>query len=130
MQHALRAVLIGAALCVATAAAAVQATPSACPVPDVSAAIAQACKCDGFRNHGQYMKCVRKEVRALRKQGCNVAKLARCASTSICSKPHAPIVCCNSNRHAKITTAAKCTAKGGQVMTGATSLCNAGCTTP
>jgi hypothetical protein len=48
------------------------------------------CACDGFRNHGQYVKCVGAAVRRLTAanpdfKNCR-GKLVRCAARSICGK--------------------------------------------
>jgi len=95
-----------------------------CPVADVRAAVDQACPCAGSRSHGQYLRCVRKEIATLRKQGCDVNKTMRCATASICGKPHNPILCRKANGHVRMTSAAKCTAKGGNVLTGVTTPCD------
>ncbi len=131
MQRYLITALVGISLCLAagsTGSTWAQAPP-ACPVSDVRAAVSAACPCDA-KNHGQYMKCVRKKVNELRKNGCNVAKVIRCAAMSICGRPHSPIVCCKHNKRAKLAAADKCTARRGTVMSGVTSLCDVSCPAP
>ena len=111
-----------------------RADDAALPCPaDVRDAVSTACPCDGFPNHGQYVRCVRKELRGLRKAGCDpqgFAGVTRCASRSTCGKPRNPIVCCARNGKAKLAKAEKCTARGGLVMPGITSVCDAECPTP
>jgi hypothetical protein len=74
-----------------------------CP-PDVGAAIAAACPCDGtqqggaWRNHGKYQSCVVRERNRLRKQGCLTAEtqrtIARCAAKSTCGRKNDAVLCC------------------------------------
>ncbi len=76
--------------------------PGNCP-PDVGAALAAACPCDGsgpgqsWKNHGGYVSCVVHLRNDLRKAGCldDAAKrtIARCAARSTCGKPGA-VLCC------------------------------------
>jgi hypothetical protein len=104
-----------------------------CSPAAVRAAVSQACACSGFSTHGLYRKCVGKEVGALRAGGCDSAQTAtvvRCAAASICSEPKGPVVCCHGRGHAKIMSAARCTAHGGTVLTGVTTLCDANCPKP
>jgi hypothetical protein len=71
-----------------------------CP-PDVGAALATACPCDGgaqpWKNHGGYVSCVVRYRNALRKAGCldDAAKrtIASCAARSTCGKEGA-VLCC------------------------------------
>jgi len=102
-----------------------------CP-PDIRAAIAQACPCDGFRNHGKFMGCVRKQLTTLRAAGCDENHLKRavnCANSSVCGKVHKPIVCCSKLGGAKVTSPKACSDRGGQVISGAISPCDAACGT-
>jgi len=70
--------------------------PLTCP-EDVAAAIAERCRCDDQRNHGQYVRCVVRFRNALRKADCLDAEakrtIARCAARSTCGKPTA-VLCC------------------------------------
>jgi len=130
MQRYLIMVLLGASLIVTGHAA--RAQTSTCPA-DVNADVMQACPCDSFKNHGQFMKCVRNRLDALRKSGCDAnstAQAGRCAAASICGKRHSPIICCNRHGHAKLASADKCTTKGGTVMTGMKSICEPTCPPP
>ena len=72
-----------------------------CP-PDVGAALATACSCDGgpgqpWKNHGGYVSCVVRYRNDLRKAGCldDTAKrtIAKCAARSTCGKEGA-VLCC------------------------------------
>jgi hypothetical protein len=72
-----------------------------CP-PDVGAALATACPCDGgpgqpWKNHGGYVSCVVRYRNDLRKAGCldDIAKrtIAKCAARSTCGKDGA-VLCC------------------------------------
>jgi len=126
MQRYILSVVIGGSLILAAAPARAQ----TCPVADVQAAIDQACPCGGFRNHGQYMKCVRKQVGQLAQAGCDVSERIRCAASSVCGRPHSPVVCCNRRGRAKVFTAEKCLAGQGTVMTGLVRPCDAVCPTP
>jgi hypothetical protein len=78
-----------------------------CP-EDVGAAVAAACPCEGngngngngnggWKNHGQYMKCVVHLRNDLRKAGCLDAEakrtIAKCAARSTCGKEGA-VLCC------------------------------------
>jgi hypothetical protein len=71
--------------------------PSGQCATDPGAAVAACCDCDGFRNHGQYVRCVAHAVNALRKGGCldDTAKrsMKRCAARSTCGKPGF-VTCC------------------------------------
>ena len=132
MRRHVMAVLVGAVITLAAVATWAQA-PAACLADGLRAAVAQACPCGSARNHGQFMKCVRKQMNEMRKSGCDVkttTQVTRCAAQSICGKPKTPVVCCNRHGHPKLTSADKCTAKGGTVMPGVTSLCDAVCPTP
>ena len=102
-----------------------------CPT-DIRAAIAQACPCAGFRNHGKFMGCVRQQITVLRQAGCDEQHLksaVNCANSSICGKAHNPIVCCTKAGRPKLTSAKACSDRSGQVMTGATGTCDASCPT-
>ena len=76
-----------------------------CP-PDVGAAVAAACPCEGiagpngpepWRNHGQYVSCVVRFRNDLRRAGCLSAEakrtIARCAARSTCGKD--TVLCCH-----------------------------------
>jgi len=72
-----------------------------CP-PDVGAALAATCPCDGgpgqpWKNHGTYVSCVVRYRNDLRKAGCldDTAKrtIATCAARSTCGKEGA-VLCC------------------------------------
>jgi hypothetical protein len=128
MRRYLFTILVGLGICSAAHAALAQ-DAGACPA-DARAAIAAACPCTGMKNHGQYVTCVRKQVSAMRRTGCEVKKLARCAAASICGRPQAPVVCCSRKGRPKLLAAERCVARGGTVMTGVTSLCDAVCPTP
>ena len=108
------------------------AASSGCP-SDIRAAVAQACPCDTAKNHGYHMTCIRNQLKQLKKDGCEQKQLqraAKCANTSRCGKAHKPVVCCPKRGRAKLTSAENCTARGGRVMSGASSLCDAGCGVP
>jgi len=91
MRFAARAMLL--ALALAAPAGAKKPEPVECP-PDVLAAMAVACPCDGtlqpdstvapWKNHGQYVRCVVHLRNAYRKSGCldDTLKrtMARCAA--------------------------------------------------
>lgn len=80
--------------------------PVPCP-SDVGVALALQCPCagatqaetalSGWRNHGQYVKCVVQFRNALRKSGCLTSDekrtIARCAARSTCGKDTA--LCCH-----------------------------------
>jgi len=127
MQRCLMALLIGVSM--SMAAAQTQAQETACAI-DMRAALDQACGCDAFISHAQYMKCVRGQLKAFSAQGCKTAVPYRCAARSICSNVHIPVVCCPKKGRPAVTSAARCTARGGTVMTGVTSLCDAVCPVP
>ena len=104
MRFAARAMLL--ALALAAPAGAKKPEPVECP-PDVLAAMAVACPCDGtlqpdstvapWKNHGQYVRCVVHLRNAYRKSGCldDTLKrtMARCAARSTCGKDGA-VLCC------------------------------------
>ena len=121
--------IVGTALCLRSAGVSAQ----SCDPASIRAAVDQACPCNGFRNHGLYMKCVRNKINTLRQGGCDIPKTGqsiRCAANSVCGERHNPVVCCKRNGRPKIASADKCTAKGGTVMTGMSSTCDAACPTP
>ena len=80
--------------------------PIPCPT-DVGAALVAACPCSGatqpgasvagWRNHGQYVKCMVHLRNALRKSGCLTdderRTVARCAAHSTCGKD--TVLCCH-----------------------------------
>lgn len=80
--------------------------PISCPA-DVDAAIEAECPCAGetigqdvtqpWRNHGQYVRCVKKYRNQLRKADCldraGLRSMSRCAARSTCGKPDR-VVCC------------------------------------
>jgi hypothetical protein len=75
--------------------------PIPCP-PDVGAALAEECPCDGkngqaWKNHGKYVSCVVRYRNLLRKSGCldDEAKrtIAKCAARSTCGKEGAALCC-------------------------------------
>ncbi len=106
-----------------------QAAEAACPA-DPQAVINTACPCTSFAKHGQYMKCVGQQLRSLKEKGCApklLRSLSRCSNSSICGKNDKQVVCCTKTNRAKIATAEKCIARGGRVVEGATSLCEAHC---
>ena len=105
---------------------------SGCP-SDIRATVAQACPCGSAKNHGHYMKCIRAQLKQLKKAGCEhkgLQRAAQCANTSTCGKARGPIVCCTKRGRAKLTSAEKCTARSGRVMSGVASLCDATCSAP
>jgi CHRD domain len=57
-----------------------------------------ACACDAFPNHGQFVKCVKKAIKALEKsERAEVKALKKAAAKSSCGKTKAPkksIACC------------------------------------
>jgi hypothetical protein len=92
------------------------------------AVIGQACPCNTFRNHGEYVNCVKQQARELEKSGCDkteVSQVQRCASMAICGQ--AGVVCCDARGRARVMAADRCTAKGGRVVAGATTICNVSC---
>ena len=124
--HYLIVVVLCASVHVAAAKQAPAAAATGCP-SDVAAALKGACPCGTFRNHAQYMDCVRTHARALEKSGCDKTQLntvARCASMSTCGD--SKVVCCVHGR-AETLPAERCTKQGGSVMTGATSSCDVSC---
>lgn len=126
MRQFLLAMVIMAAL-VLPAAALPPGSAAACPGNLISA-INQACPCETFRNHGEYVNCVKKEARELEKGGCNrteVSQIERCASMATCGQ--GGIVCCDARGRARVMPADHCTAKAGTVIAGATSICNVSC---
>ncbi len=125
----MRRYLIVVATAVAFGLAASASVAQQCPVTDVRAALAQACPCASAGNPGQFAKCVRSTLKDLHAKGCDVSAAMRCAKMSTCGRPHSPVVCCNRKGHAQILPAAKCSARGGKVATGVTSVCDAVCTT-
>ena len=44
--------------------------PAGACAPDVGAALETCCPCDGFRNHGRYVRCRAHAINALRKADC------------------------------------------------------------
>src|SRR5262249_13707032 len=120
MRRLVTTLVIIGAVCVGAmgVAATARAQTATCPVSAVRAAVAQACQCGAFRNRGQYMKCVRGQAHTLHHQGCDTTGVVRCGARSVCGKPHTPIVCCKKNGRPTVTSASKCTAKQGTVMTG------------
>jgi hypothetical protein len=97
MRHATRLLaLVGALALPTTIVAKGKPQPMTCP-PDVAAAVAAACPCAGWKNHGQYVRCVVHMRNALRKGGCltdDVRKsMARCAARSTCGKD--TVLCCH-----------------------------------
>jgi hypothetical protein len=65
---------------------------------DVGAAVAACCPCDGFPNHGQYVRCVAHAATALRRADCldrdARRSIRRCAARSTCGKPEGFVTCC------------------------------------
>lgn len=107
MQHVMRGVLFAIGLCLLPAVA-FAGRPQPCPdllfpggvcAPNVGAAVAACCDCNGFPNHGQYVRCVAHATNALRKASCldKAARtsLKRCAARSTCGKPGF-VTCCRS----------------------------------
>ncbi len=110
-----------------------------CP-QNVAAAIAAACPCagpssadgavleSGWRNHGQYVRCVVHARNALRQMGCGGSELrgeiTRCAARSTCGKRNV-VRCCLTDANgtqARILSADECAHRGGTAA-GAGSSC-------
>lgn len=102
------------------------------------AQIAADCACDGFPNHGQYVKCARgvandRAAADLLPNSCKGAVVS-CAARSTCGKPGF-VTCCRTDAkgRTKCSTkhdAAKCTApKGGSACVGQFASCCDACTT-
>ncbi len=98
-----------------------------CPA-DVAAAITQACPCNGFATHGQYLRCLTHLASEFQRERCPRdawREAVRCAAWSTCGKPTA-VVCCTSSRRGPRTRlsrdAATCTVAGGTPM-GPGSIC-------
>lgn len=110
----------------------------AAAVAATRAQVTATCPCDGFPNHGQYVKCARgvandlADANALPKS-CKGAVVS-CAARSTCGKPGF-VTCCRTdkNGNTKCSTkkdATKCTApKGGTACVGTQSSCCDACTT-
>jgi hypothetical protein len=131
MRLYLLGLLIGVSM--SMVAARTQAQGPACTLDTMRAVVTQACACDTFSSHGQYNKCVRVQLNAFRAQECDtdlIRSVGRCASRSICSKPHNPVFCCKTNGRLSVTSGARCTDREGTVMTGVTSPCDAVCPAP
>ena len=112
--------------------------PGPCP-DDVAAAIAERCPCDGASTHGDYVSCVVRYRKALRRSGCLSdagRAIARCAARSTCGKPIAVVCCMPCDAGVDCVTPwariardeATCAAAGG-TPGGQGSAC-AGCTSP
>jgi hypothetical protein len=140
MRNAMRTIALFGALAVPTGLLARgPGQPIACP-PDIAAAVAAACPCDGqplpsggvqpWRNHGRYVSCVVRLRNALRKGRCFTddsqrRTLARCAARSTCGKSGA-VLCCLPTGVARSRSEARCAASGG-TSAGAGSVCSATC---
>jgi hypothetical protein len=72
--------------------------PGGACTADPGAAVQACCPCDGFANHGQYVRCVVQAVNALKNDACldNAAngQIKRCAARSTCGKPEGFVKCC------------------------------------
>jgi hypothetical protein len=110
----------------------------AAAVAATRAQIAAECPCDGFPNHGQYVKCARGVVNANATAGtlpksCK-GSVVSCAARSTCGKPGF-VTCCRTDKKGttKCSTkkdASKCTApKDGSACVGTQSSCCDACTT-
>jgi hypothetical protein len=96
----------------------------------VQAEIDAQCPCDDATNHGEYVRCVRAQAKALVSKQCR-GKVVRCAAKSTCGKEGA-VTCERNGRNGttrcKISRSAeRCEARGGTV--GSRSSCCADCTT-
>lgn len=102
------------------------------------AQVAAICPCDGFANHGQYVKCARGVANMLADLGTlpNNCKgsVVSCAARSTCGKPGF-VTCCTTDRRGKTRCsikkgADKCKApKGGSACVGLLSSCCDACGT-
>jgi hypothetical protein len=145
-------VIVGVALLSGLAVAKGKPEPAPCP-PDVAAALAEACPCDGgtapWKNHGRYVSCVVRFRNQLRKGGCLTPEAkretARCAARSTCGRPdmvlccrYTPGVCsdptpgdtiaagtCSNDATAACDTDADCTQATGPVLARDAAACSA-----
>ena len=72
--------------------------PGGACASDIGVALETCCPCDGFRNHGRYVRCRAHAINALRKADCldrdARRTLKRCAARSTCGKPEGFVTCC------------------------------------
>jgi len=126
MRRYVLSVVAGIAMCAAAGTLHAQ----QCAVPDVRAAVDQACPCASAHNHGLYMKCVRAQLNKLRASGCAVSAAMRCAEMSTCGRPKNRILCCTSKGKPQVLSTAQCASRGGTAIANAVSICDATCPIP
>ena len=95
----------------------------------IQTAIDAQCPCDEATNHGDYVRCVRAQVKALASPQCR-GKIVRCAAKSTCGKPGF-VTCERTGRKGDVRckvsrSADRCEARGGTVGSGPS--CCAACT--
>lgn len=127
MRRYLPVILLGVEICLSATSLAAKEKANALPAASLRVAVDQACPCTGFPSHGRYMRCVRQQLKASQQRGAAVRGAVRCATRSTCGRPRNPIVCCRRNGQAIVATPQRCTAQGGTVVNGVTSLCDAVC---
>jgi hypothetical protein len=135
MKYLVGVVVASAVVLAGAAGASARCTDDAA-VAAARAAVAAQCPCDGFPNHGQYVRCARGVANDLADAGllprnCKGAVVS-CAARSTCGKPGF-VTCCTIDKRGKTRCsikkdASKCKApKGGTSCVGQTTSCCDAC---
>jgi hypothetical protein len=101
------------------------------------AQVAATCPCNGFANHGQYVRCARGVARTMvdlntLPRMCT-GNVVSCAARSTCGKPAGAVTCCTTDKRGKTRCSVKkgatqCKApKGGSACVGTFSSCCDAC---
>ena len=106
---------------------------TAADIAAARAAVKLNCPCDGFKNHGQYVKCATGQAKGtLVNQSCTGA-VVKCAARSTCGKPGF-LACCRTSAKGVTKCSTKSSAdrckpqKGGSACVGSFSSCCDACT--